>query len=57
MFEHFCYVSLAQGGAFSDRPFEEDDVIRTIASIWYHALYWTPDGGHDAGGEPDAQAP
>ena len=40
MFEHFCYVSLAQGGAFADRPFDEEDAIRTIASIWYHAVYW-----------------
>ena len=42
MFEHFCYVSLAQGGAFSDRPFDDEDAIRTIASIWYHAVYWRP---------------
>jgi AcrR family transcriptional regulator len=41
MFEHFCYVSLAQGGAFADRPFDEEEAIRTIASIWYHAVYWT----------------
>jgi AcrR family transcriptional regulator len=55
MFEHFCYVSLAQGGAFSDRPFAEDDAIHTIASIWYHALYWRPD--HDTGGTHHAEAP
>ena len=42
MFEHFCYVLLAQGGAFRDRPFDDEDAIRTIASIWYHAVYWRP---------------
>jgi AcrR family transcriptional regulator len=42
MFEHFCYVSLAQGGAFADRPFHEDEAIETIASIWHHAIYWRP---------------
>jgi AcrR family transcriptional regulator len=42
MFEHFCYVMLAQGGAFRDRPFEEEEAIQTIASIWYHAVYWKP---------------
>jgi AcrR family transcriptional regulator len=40
MFEHFCYVSLAQGGAFADRPFDDDAAIHAIASIWYHAIYW-----------------
>jgi AcrR family transcriptional regulator len=42
MFEHFCYVLLAQGGAFRDRPFDDEDAIRTMASIWYHAVYWRP---------------
>ncbi|MEO6156616.1 MAG: TetR/AcrR family transcriptional regulator [Ilumatobacteraceae bacterium] len=42
MFEHFCYVSLAQGGAFTQRPFDEEDAIRTIAQVWYHSVYWKP---------------
>jgi len=41
MFEHFCYVSLAQGGAFSHRSVAETAAIETIASIWFHAVYWT----------------
>jgi len=41
MFEHFCYVSLAQGGAFSHRSVDERAAIETIASIWFHAVYWT----------------
>jgi AcrR family transcriptional regulator len=44
MFEHFCYVSLAHRGAFTDRPFDEEEAIRTIASIWYHAVYWKAPG-------------
>ena len=42
MFEHFCYVTLAQGGAFSHRSVDEQTAIDTIASIWFHAIYWTP---------------
>lgn len=41
MFEHFCYVSLAQGGAFSHRSVDEQTAIETIASVWFHAVYWT----------------
>ena len=41
MFEHFCYVSLAQGGAFSHRSVDEPTAIETIASVWFHAVYWT----------------
>lgn len=41
MFEHFCYVTLAQGGAFSHRSVDETTAIDTIASIWFHAVYWT----------------
>ena len=51
MLEHFCYVSLAQGGAFTDRPFDEAAAIRTIASIWYHAVYWKAPGPRP--GAPD----
>lgn len=40
MFEHFCFVSLAQGGAFTDRPVDDEAAIDTIASIWYHAIFW-----------------
>lgn len=42
MFEHYCYVLLAQGGAFVDREVDEEAAIRTVASIWYHAVYWKP---------------
>lgn len=41
MFEHFCYVSLAQGGAFSHRTVDEATAVETIASVWFHAVYWT----------------
>lgn len=42
MLEHFCYVVLAQGGAFRDRPFEDEDAIRAMSSIWFRAVYWKP---------------
>jgi AcrR family transcriptional regulator len=41
MFEHFCYVSLAQGGAFSHRSVDETMAVKTIAAVWFHAVYWT----------------
>lgn len=41
MFEHFCYVSLAQGGAFSHRSVDETTAVETIAAVWFHAVYWT----------------
>jgi AcrR family transcriptional regulator len=40
MFEHFCYVSLAQGGAFSDVPVDEDKAIDAIASVLFHSIFW-----------------
>jgi AcrR family transcriptional regulator len=42
MFEHFCYVSLAQGGAFADHPVDDDAAIDTMASILYHSIFWRP---------------
>lgn len=44
MFEHFCYVSLAQGGAFADHPVADDKAIDTMASILFHSVFWTADG-------------
>lgn len=44
MFEHFCYVSLAQGGAFADHPVTDEGAIDTMASILFHSIIWTPDG-------------
>jgi hypothetical protein len=34
-------VTLAQGGAFSHRSVDEETAIETIASVWFHAVYWT----------------
>jgi len=52
MFEHFCYVSLAQGGAFSHRSVDETAAIETIASVWFHAVYWTAESApHPTVGE------
>jgi AcrR family transcriptional regulator len=42
MFEHFCYVSLAQGGAFADHPVDDGAAIDTMASILYHSIFWRP---------------
>lgn len=61
MFEHFCYVTLAQGGAFSHRSVDEETAIEAIASIWFHAVYWTtettpnPTFGHPTADESAAQ--
>lgn len=57
MFEHFCYVSLAQGGAFSHRSVDEAMAIETMASVWFHAVYWTPESSPSPtfGPAPDAE--
>ncbi|WP_116997670.1 TetR/AcrR family transcriptional regulator [Desertimonas flava] len=44
MFEHFCYVSLAQGGAFADHPVTDDGAVDTMTSILFHSVFWTADG-------------
>jgi AcrR family transcriptional regulator len=44
MFEHFCYVSLAQGGAFADHPVDDESAVDTMASILFHSIFWTPGG-------------
>lgn len=44
MFEHFCYVSLAQGGAFADEPVDDEAAVDTLTSILFHSIFWTADG-------------
>jgi len=44
MLEHFCFVSLAQGGAFADHPVDDRGAIDTMASILYRSIFWTDDG-------------
>jgi AcrR family transcriptional regulator len=44
MIEHYCYVWLAQDGDSIDVEFDEQRAIETLVNIWYHAIYWRPDG-------------
>lgn len=45
MFEHFCYVSLAQGGAFSDHPVDDEAAIAAMATILFRSIFWKPSAG------------
>jgi len=48
MLENFAYVWLAGGGDQIDKPFDEEQAIRTVWQIWYHGIYWqgkAPRGG------------
>lgn len=42
MLEHHCYVWLAQGGDQGMKEFDEDEAIRTLSALWFHAIYWKP---------------
>ena len=42
MLEHFCYVWFHQGGDEIDIEFDETLAVETLASLWYHAIYWDP---------------
>jgi AcrR family transcriptional regulator len=56
MFEHFCYVSLAQGGAFADHPVDADAAIEAMASILFHSIIWTASGPDPTVGNADTGA-
>jgi hypothetical protein len=43
MLELSCYVWLVQGGDNGDAHVDEQAAIDSLASIWYHAIYWRPD--------------
>ncbi|WP_433085782.1 TetR/AcrR family transcriptional regulator [Dactylosporangium sp. CA-052675] len=42
MLELSCYVWLVQGGDNGDSHVDEHAAIDSLASIWYHAIYWRP---------------
>jgi AcrR family transcriptional regulator len=59
MLNQFSYTWLAEGGEALDIEFDEEQAIKTLADIWYHAIYWKPSA--DAveaaadGGRPDGE--
>ena len=42
MLNQFSYTWLAEGGEGIDIDFDEEQAIKTLADIWYHAIYWKP---------------
>ncbi len=42
MLNQFSYTWLAEGGEGIDIDFDEEQAIKTMADIWYHAIYWKP---------------
>jgi AcrR family transcriptional regulator len=41
MLNQFSFTWLAQGGD-GDRPLDAETAIDTLATLWYHAVYWKP---------------
>lgn len=44
MLNMFCYEHLANGAA---NDVDDERCIETMADVWYHAIYWKPDGSSD----------
>ena len=42
MLNQFSYTWLAEGGEGIDIDFDEEQAIKTMSDIWYHAIYWKP---------------
>ena len=42
MLEHFCYIWLGQGGE-KDVPFDDEQALDAVATIWVKAVYWRPE--------------
>ena len=40
MLNQFSYTWLAEGGEGIDIDFDEEQAIKTLADIWYYAIYW-----------------
>lgn len=42
MMNQFCYIWVAQEGD-SEGDLDEEQAVRTLATIWYRSIYWKPD--------------
>ena len=43
MLEHSCYVWFHQGGDEMSTEGQVERAVDTLASMWYHAIYWEPE--------------
>jgi AcrR family transcriptional regulator len=44
MLEQFCYVWQVRSGDRITTQFSRERAVETLASVWFHAIYWRPEG-------------
>jgi len=49
MIEHFCYVWQAQGGDAVDVEIDDEKAVRTLWTLWCHAVFWRQEDDTGAG--------